>query len=94
MNQGMTPDEFLPFVRAYVAAHPEVAAHVADYAQAGLRVALDQAYQRAADMEVALVAATAHLKNGNAVILDKLTKWHGKTSCNWDSLIKKLDSRG
>jgi hypothetical protein len=78
---------FLHYVREFVAEHPEVAAHVADYARAGLEEALGKARERAADMEVALVAAMSpRMKGGNAVILDKLKKWEGKTSCRWDWL--------
>lgn len=82
---------FLSAVRAFVVEHPEAAAHVADYARAGLEEALRKASERAADMEVALVAATAdRLKNRDAVILDKLKKWQGQTACRWDDVIERL----
>lgn len=91
----MTNDEFLAFVRAYVAENPQVAAHVANFAQAGLNEALSKANERASDMEVALVAATAkRLKGGDSVILGKLKKWEGKTSCRWDWLIERLSDNG
>jgi hypothetical protein len=83
----MTNDEFLAFVRSYVAANPDVAAHVANHAQTGLNAALSKAYERAADMELALVAATSKkFKGADQVILDKLEKWKGQTSCRWDWL--------
>ena len=86
----MTNDEFLAFVRSYVAANPDVAAHVANHSQAGLNEALSKAYERAADMEVALVAATSkRFKGAEQVILDKLGKWKGQTSCRWDWLTDK-----
>ena len=86
----MTNDEFLAFVRSYVAANPAVGAKVADYAQAGLNEALQKAYERAADMEVALVAATSKkFKGGEQLILDKLAKWKGQTSCRWDWLTER-----
>ena len=81
----MTNDEFLMFVRSYVAEHPEVSARVADFASAGLNEALFKAYERAADMEVALVAAVSKkMKGADGLIMDKLKKWEGKTSCRWD----------
>lgn len=90
----MTNDEFLAFVRTYVEAHPDVAAHVANYAQAGLNAALAIAHERAADMEVALVAATAKkFKGADKVILDKLAKWEGRTSCRWDWLTKQTEPK-
>lgn len=92
----MTPDvgAFLSYVRTFVAEHPEAAAYVADYARAGLEEALAKASERAADMEVALVVATAErFKNRDAVILEKLMKWQGKTACRWDDLIERLSTR-
>lgn len=90
----MTEDEFLAHVRAYVAVHPSVAAHVANYAQAGLQEALSKAYERAADMEVALVCAIApKMKTSSSVIADKLKKWEGQTSCLWDWYLRELAAR-
>lgn len=87
----MTDDEFLMFVRAYVAEHPTVAARVADYATSGLNEALGKAYERAADMEVALVAAVSkRMKGADGIILSKLEKWVGKTSCRWDWYTSKI----
>jgi len=81
----MEPEQFLSFVRDYVERHPECGARVAAYAQAGVDAALAKAYERAADMEVALVVAVSKKwKGGDKVILDKLKKWEGKTSCRWD----------
>lgn len=89
----MTEDEFLSFVRVYVADHPGVAAHVANHAQAGLQEALGKAYERAADMEVALVAALApRMKDANSIIKDKLGKWDGRTSVRWDWYTKPASS--
>lgn len=90
-GEPVTPEAFLFFVRQYVAEHPEVAAHVADQARIGLQEALSKAYERAADMEVALVAATAkRLNNANNVIVEKLEKWKGKTACRWDDFVAEL----
>jgi hypothetical protein len=85
VEKTVTNDEFLGFVRAYVAEHPEIGARVADYATQGLNEALGKAYERAADMEVALVAAVSKkLKGAENIIISKLEKWAGKTSCRWD----------
>lgn len=85
----MNDDEFLMFVRAYVTEHPAVAAKVADYATSGLNEALGKAYERAADMEIALVAAVSKkMKGADSIILSKLEKWEGKTSGRWDWFTK------
>lgn len=81
----MKLEQFLMMVRAYIESDPEAAAHVADYVQAGLRVALDETRERAADMEVALaVLAAKRYKGANALVCDKLAKWNGKTAMRWD----------
>lgn len=86
--------DFLNYVKGYITKHPEVGAVVSDYVAAGITEALKESNQRALDMEVALVAATAvRYKNANALILDKLKKWQGKTAIRWDDLIKKLESK-
>lgn len=82
--------QFLRHITTFVAEHPSVAAHVAVYAQTGLMQALDQAYARAADMEVALVLALSpKMKSQHVVIKDKLNKWAGKLSCRWDWFIEQ-----
>ena len=85
MKSGDDIEAFLGYVMNFVAANPESATRVGMYAEAGLRKALNEAYERAADMEVALVAATPkRMKNSDEIIKSKLTKWEGKTSCRWD----------
>ena len=85
---NMSREKFLDWVRAYVEADPEAAPHVAGYVQRGLNAALTQAYERAADMEVALAALAAkRYKGADALVLDKLRKWEGKTSLRWDWLV-------
>lgn len=84
---------FLDSVRQYVASNPRVAAHVATYAQAGLQEALNDAYARAADMEIALVCAMSpKMRQSKSIILDKLKKWEGHTSCRWDWLTDSAGS--
>jgi hypothetical protein len=85
-------EQFLDAVTAYVGRHPEVSAYVADAVAAGLRPALNETRQRAADMEVALAMALAKRgrKDADKVILSKLSQWEGKTSLQWDDTIKML----
>lgn len=81
-------DSFLRSVAQYVENHPEVAARVTEFVTYGLQEALKQSNERAADMEVALVAATEkHFKNRKQLIHSKLMKWKGKTSMNWENLV-------
>ena len=83
----MERTQFLEYVKNYIERDPEAAAHVANYVQAGLNKALGQAYERAADMEAALsVLATKRYKGADALVLDKLRKWEGKTALRWDWL--------
>lgn len=78
---------FLDGVRQYIQTDPEAAAHVSDFVQAGLRSALREANERAADMEVALSALAAkRFKGADALVRDKLGKWEGKTALRWDWL--------
>lgn len=80
---------FLNAVRDFVSKNPEAAPHIASFVQAGLEEALGKARERASDMEVALVCATSpgfNKTKGHALIRDKLAKWKGQTSCNWDWL--------
>jgi len=85
MQKEIERATFLEGVRRYIEKDPEAAAHIADYAQAGLRSALDQANERAGDMEVALsVLATKRYKGADALVKQKLEKWEGKTSLEWD----------
>lgn len=87
--------QFLEYVKNYIERDPEAAAHVANYVQAGLNKALGQAYERAADMEVALsVLATKRYKGADALVLDKLRKWEGKTALRWDWLTHNVELRG
>lgn len=85
MQKEIERADFLEGVRRYIEKDPEAAAHIADYTQAGLRAALDQVNERAADMEVALsVLATKRYKGADALVKQKLEKWEGKTSLAWD----------
>lgn len=86
----MNREVFLASVRSYIEEDPEAAAYVANYVQAGLRSALKEANQRAADMEVALVAlATPRYQGKDDLVKSKLAKWQGKTSLDWSWIKDK-----
>lgn len=87
LEKEMERSIFLEGVRRYIERDPDAAAYVADFVQAGLRAKLNEAYERAADMEVALaVLATKRYKGADALVLSKLEKWEGKTALSWDWL--------
>lgn len=88
----MSREEFLKLVQLYVESDPEVAAHVADFVQAGLSAALRKSNERAGDMEIVVsVLAARRFKDGDALVLSKLKKWEGQTSINWSWLMEKLE---
>lgn len=95
MKKEIERAAFLEGVRRYIEQDPEAAAHIADYTQAGLRAALHRAYERAADMEVALaVLATKRYKGAAALVKQKLEKWEGKTALRWDWLTHNANVTG
>lgn len=92
MNREYERATFLNSVRQYVERDPEAAAYLSDYAQAGIRDALAKSNERAADMEVAVsVLAAKRYKNADAVLMDKLNKWEGKTALNWSWLKSRME---
>ena len=94
MSRLQEHESFLYGVMKYVKDNPEVGAYVSDYVAAGIEEARKQALERAADMEVALSVAIANrFKNREALILDKLNKWNGKSSLRWDSVIEMLEGK-
>lgn len=91
MTDEMERAQFFDYVRQYIEKDPDAAAHVAGYAQAGLRAKLQQTMERAADMEVALsVLATKRYKGADALVKQKLEKWEGKTALRWDWLTHNV----
>ena len=91
----MRREQFLQMVKSYIEEDPEAAAYVADYVQAGLREKLSKAYERAADMEVALSALAAkRYKGADALVKQKLEKWQGKTALCWDWLTHNAKFNG
>lgn len=83
---------FLNSIRQYVETDPESAAFIADYAQAGLRAALQQSRELATDMEIALsVLATRRYKGADELVRSKIAKWEGKTAMKWDWLLHPAD---
>lgn len=90
----MTNDQFLEYVSTFVKTNPEVAAYVSDAVADGLDKNRKEALERAADMEVALCVALAkRYNNREALILDKISKWNGKSALRWDDTIKMLEER-
>ncbi len=87
-------DDFLHLVSSYIKQDPEAAAHVADYVQAGLREALQESRERAADMEVIVATLVERkYKGADELVLSKLKKWQGKTSCEWGWLVDRLEGK-
>ncbi len=79
--------EFLQFIQNYITSDPEAAAYVAEYVQIGLRTALEQSNQRAADMETVIVALAAkRFEGADALVRERLVRWKGKTALDWDWL--------
>lgn len=92
MSQNIDRAAFLAYVRNYVEQDPESAAYLSDYAQAGIRAALAKSNERAADMEVAVaVLAAKRYKNSDAVLMDKLSKWEGKTALDWSWMKARME---
>ena len=83
-------DNFYQYIQDYVKEYPECAAHVSDYVAKGISLALDESRQRAADMEViALALMMKKNKSTERIIKSKLKTWRGKTSFNWDSILRE-----
>jgi len=87
--------EFLNQVQAYVAKNPEVAPRVTEACSQGINEALSEARQRAADFEVmfTLVSARRFTRSIASVVLNKLTRWKGKTSLVHDEMIAELQGQ-
>lgn len=85
--------EFLEYVAQYVKANPAVAARVTEHVSIGLAEALAETQHRASDMEVALcqIITARKLSPIKPFILQKLKKWHGKTSLRWDETIAAME---
>lgn len=82
--------EFLEGVKSYISDNPEASAYVSEFVAAGVSAALSSAQERAADMEIALMAVAVMKKGADATRLykDKLKKWEGKTSLNWEKIME------
>ena len=84
--------QFLRYVQDYIEANPEAGAYVSEYVANGIDLSRREALQRAADMEVALMARmTKGFRNRDALILGKLRLWQGKTCLVWDNVIEKME---
>jgi len=90
----MQRDQFLAMIESYIRNDPEAAAYVSDYVAHGLNASRKEALERAADMEVALsVMIAQRYKGRNALVLEKLRKWNGKSALCWDDTINALATR-
>jgi len=72
-------------ISEHVKSDPEAASYVADAAAKGLRVAIMQERERAADMEIiASVLLERKFKKRDGLIKSKLNKWKNKCALRWD----------
>lgn len=86
IDNRLTRDEFLYFVKEYITKDPECAPLVTDFIQAGISSALSRTKERAADMETALYSVITETKNGrkyNSLVAEKIIKWRNESSINW-----------
>lgn len=85
-------DAFLREVSAFASKYPAVAPRIVDAASLGVAKALEEAYERAADMESACVALSVKRNSDWArdLLRQKIEKWKGKTSINWDWFLKEV----
>lgn len=86
---------FLATIAEYVRKRPEIAPYITDFIRQGIEQALDESRNRAADMEIALIAALSkrNKKWADELLKDKITKWKDRGSINppaWDEIIKDL----
>jgi len=88
----MEREQFLAYIASYVEKDPESAAYIANYVQVGLRKALDEANQRAADMEIvaSIMMYKKKWKGQDELVMSKINKWKNKASLNWDGLLKEV----
>lgn len=90
----MQRDQFFAMVESFIKSDPEAAAYVSDYVAQGLNASRKDALERAADMEVALsVMIAQRYKGREALVLEKLRKWNGKSALRWDDVISTLSAR-
>jgi hypothetical protein len=86
---------FLQSIADYCELCPSIAPYVADAARDGMSRALSQANERAADLEAVLLALATKPKSAWAkeILLQRLEKWKGKLSLNWESFIRREDAK-
>lgn len=90
----MQRDQFLAMVESYIKSDPEAAAYISDHVAQGLNASRKEALERAADMETALAVMIAQRYKGReALVLDKLRKWNGRSALRWDDTINDLAAR-
>jgi len=82
---------FLENIKSYVKNDPEIVPYITDFVAKGLKEALDEVNQRAADMEIvaSIMMYKKKWKGQDELVMDKINKWKSKASLNWDGLIKE-----
>jgi hypothetical protein len=83
---------FLENIKLYVQSDPEIAPYISDFVAKGLKEALDEANQRAADMEIvaSVMMYKKKWKGQDELVMSKINKWKNKASLNWDGLLKEV----
>jgi len=82
---------FLQSIESFVQIDPEIAPYISDYVAKGLKKALDESNERAADMEIvaSIMMYKKKWKGQDELVMDKINKWKYKSSLNWDGLLKE-----
>lgn len=85
MTDKLARAVFLADFEHYIAYDPDVVPFLFEYMQRGLTRALDESRTRAADMEAALAFSLSRSlkQKNNALIKQKLERWHGKSALDW-----------
>jgi hypothetical protein len=86
---------FYSYVESYVSQNPECAANIATFVQRGISSALMNSQQRAADFECTtlMLLRKRFGKGEHDYVLDKIKKWNGKSSLQWDDQIKQMEDK-
>ena len=89
---------FLLAVEKYITDNPECGAYVSQFVANGIEKARVEIAQRCTDFESALLmvlnrGSGRHSIPKNQYILEKLEKWKGKSSLNWESAIEDLEAK-
>ena len=80
-------------VETYIAEDPEASAELHAAVQSGIRSALEESKERAADMEnaLAVVISGKVMKDWKEYTKEQLRKWDKRTVLRWDWFLEKED---